>query len=223
MGVQFNFNASQYNPSFGGVGSLPAGKYKVIIAESDGQKTKDEQGGFLALTLKVIEGPLTGGQHVDRLNLYNVNQQTVQIANERLSGYCYVTGTGGFNNTAELHNKPFCVEIGPQKNDPQYTEVKKLLMADGSQPSAGGGQQQQQTQQPQGFGGQQQQPQGGYGQNPNPPPQNFGGGQPPPNNGGNWQGGNNGGAPPQQQQNWQGGGQPGGAAPGGGGAPWGRS
>lgn len=216
-GMQFNFNSQQYNPSFGGGGSLPPGQYRVIISESAPGTTKDNQGGFLSLTLKVIDGPLTGGTHIDRLNLHNVNQQAVQIAHERLAGYCVVTGVAAFQNTAELHNKPFGIEIGPQKDNPEYTEVKKLLTVDFQTPVRGATQQ---AQQPQGGFAQQQPQQGGFTGAPQSPP------PPPP--------------PPQGGQPWGGGGQPagngapagspwGGAPAGGGqpaqqggGAPWGR-
>lgn len=220
-GMQFAFNPNLYNPSFGGGGSLPPGKYKVVISDSAAGQTKDGQGGYLALTLKVIDGPLTGGEHIDRLNLHNASAQAVQIAHERLAGYCVCTGVNGFQNTAELHNKPFSIEVGPQKDDPQYTEVKKLFDVNGNtpvrgapgaaaQPAAGGfaPQQQPQQQQPQ-----QQQPAPGFA--PGQPAQQpaTGGGWPAPAN----QPANGapaGGAP------W--GGAPAGQPAAGGGAPWGR-
>lgn len=227
--VAYSFNAQQYEPQYGSSGGLPVGKYKGIIEASDPKPTKDGSGNFLALTLKVIEGPQTGGTHVDRLNLFNQNPDTVRIANQQLSAYCHVTGVFQFQDTAQLHGIPFMFEIGPQKNG-EYTEVKKLFDVNGNEiGKAGAGPQAQPQQQqgggmPQGFGAQGGQPQG------------FGGGQPqgqPQNNGGAaW--GNQGGGQPQQQPQDQSGGQWGnnggqpqgqpqggfGGNPGGGGGQW---
>jgi len=204
MGMQFAFNAQQYNPSFGGGSSLPPGKYKVVISDTKPEQTKDGQGGYLAVTLKVVEGPMSGGEHIDRLNLHNVNQKAVEIAHERLAGYCVCIGVMAFQNTAELHNKPFGVEIGPQKDAPEYTEVKKLFDANGNTPVKGGGQPPAQPQAPNGFAP--------PASPPAPPP-------PPPPASGGWPAA--GGAP----QAPAGGGWPGGtpsAPPPGGNAPWGR-
>ena len=49
----------------------------------------------------------------------------------QLAAYCAVTGRQGFNDTSELHNIPFMVEVGPQKNNDQYTEVKGVYFLDG--------------------------------------------------------------------------------------------
>lgn len=187
--VAYAFNAQQFEPRYGGSGGLPAGKYPVIITDTKQVPTKNNDGGYLAVELRVTEGPMQGGTHTDRLNLHNTNPETVRIANQQLSAYCHVTGVFQFQDTAQLHNIPFMVEIGPQKTG-EYTEVKKLFDRNGNEPGkAGAGPQTQQSQPgagapPAGFG-----PQGG-------------GGAPNAGQGGGW-------GP-------QGGGQPQGGAPGGG-------
>ena len=200
--VAYAFNAQQHQPRYGGGGGgLPAGpngenvKYKVIIETSAQEPTKSGGGGFLALGLKCIEGPCAGIQHTDRLNLHNSNPETVRIANEQLSAYCHVTGVYQFQDTAQLHNIPFIVEIGKQKNNPEYTEVKTLFDVNGNDPGkAGAGPQVQQSapqpQQgpPQGFGPATNQGQGGWGQQQPPQdqqqqPQGGGWGGPAPDQG----------------------------------------
>lgn len=204
--VAYVFDASQFEPRYGGSGGLPAGTYPVMITASELAPTRDNNGGFMALTLTVTDGPMKGGTMVDRLNLHNQNPETVRIANQQLSAYCHVTGVFRFQDTSQFHNIPFQVVIGPQKNNADYTEVKKLLMADGSEigkPGSGpqGGQQSQQGGMPAGFGASGGQPQGGgFGQQPQ------GGGAP---QGGGWGQQPQGGDPNAGQQ--QGGGQ----------APWG--
>ncbi len=228
------FNAQQYDPTQG-VGSLPIGKHPVIVESSEVKANKANDGGYLQLNLRIIDGPQQGTTGAYRLNLYHSNQQTVEIAHRQLSAICHVIGVFQVTDSSQLHNLPFLIEVGPQKNDPQYTEVKKVFDMNGNEPGkagAGAAAAQPQQQQPQGqpngaWGGQQQpaqqpaqQPQGGaaWGGQPaqNPAPQ---GGQPA------W-GGQPAQQPAQQQPaqggGWQQGGQPAqGGAPAGA-APWGQ-
>lgn len=137
--MQFQFNAQQHDPQYGvGGGALPAGKNKVVISATEIKPTKDGQNGYLALTLTGIEGPGNGISMVDRLNVYHANPQTVGIANQQLSAYCHVTGKLNFNDTDELKNIPFIVEVGPQKNTPEYMEVKRLFDINGNEPGKSG-------------------------------------------------------------------------------------
>lgn len=243
------FNAQQYDPTQG-VGSLPIGKHPVIVESSEVKANKANDGGYLQLNLRIIDGPQQGTTGAYRLNLYHTNQQTVEIAHRQLSAICHVIGVFQVNDSSQLHNLPFLVEVGPQKNDPQYTEVKKVYDMNGNEPgkagqgaapaqpqNAGFGQQpQQQPNNGAGFGqqpqGQQPQQGGAWGQQPQQQPQ-----QPAQGGGAAWgqqqpaqqpqqpQGGAAWGQQPQQngpQQGGQPGGwQQGGQQPQGGGAPQG--
>ena len=213
------FNANNFDPTQG-VGGLPIGRHPVIVESSEVKANKANDGGYLQLNLKVIDGPQAGTVGAYRLNLYHSNPQTVDIANRQLSAISHVTGVFMIQDSAQLHNIPFIVEVGPQKNDAQYTEVKKVFDINGNEPgkpAQGGG-----AAQPQnngGFGGQQQQPnnaQGGaWGGQSNAGQQGGAGWQQP---GGGFQ------PPAGQQQQPQGGGQGGWqqGANAGGAAPWGQ-
>lgn len=202
----FQFDSTGVQPQYGG-GSpqLPLGKHPVVINGSQLKPTQKNDGGFMELMLEAIDGPAKGGQQVDRLNLHNQNPETVRIANQQLSAYCHVTGVFRFQSTEELHGKPFVVEIGQDKNNPNQHRVIGLYDMNGNpagQAGAGapqgGGFNAGQTQQPP----QTQQPQGGQAWGQQPP-------QTPPT-----------GAPsgtPQTQWGQQ---QP--PAGNGGGAPWGQ-
>lgn len=221
------FDANQYDPSQS-AGALPIGKHPVIIDSSEVKANKNNDGGYLQLNLRITDGPQAGSSGAYRLNLYHSNQQTVEIAHRQLSAICHVTGVFQVTDSSQLHNIPFIVEVGPQKNDPQYTEVKKVFDANGNEPGrAGAGQaaaQPQQQQQPAqgGFGqqqpAQQQQPAnngGAWGQQPQQQPAQQGNGQ------AAWGQPQQQQAPAQQQQPAQGGWQQG-NAPAGGAAPWGQ-
>ena len=225
------FNAQQYDPTQGG-GSLPVGRHPVIIESSEVKANKANDGGYLQLNLKLIDGPQMGTTGAYRLNLYHSNPQTAEIAHRQLSAICHVIGVFNVQDSQQLHNIPFIVEVGLQKGEEAaqkgYTEVKKVFDINGNEPGKAGqgapaAQPQQQPAAQGGFGQQQPaaQPQG------NAPA--WGGGQPaqqqpqgaPAGNAPAW------GQQPTQQPAAQqpaqqaGGWQQGGGAPAGG-APWGQ-
>ena len=142
--VAMQFNAGQFTPRYSGSDGLPPGKHPVMIVESEFRPTKDSTPNdprmMLVFTLEAIDGPAKGGKQTDRLNVQNPNQQTVNIAMSQLAAYCAVTGRQGFNDTSEIHNIPFMVEVGPQKNNADYTEVKGVYFLDGRDAASGAAQ-----------------------------------------------------------------------------------
>lgn len=127
------FDSTQHDPTQSG-GQLPVGKMiKVVIVNSEVMPTKSKDGGLLKLDLEVIEGEHKGATGVHRLNLYHSNPQTVEIANKQLSGICHVVSVFKVNDSAQLHNIPFCVDVA-QQQDPKYTEVKKVYDVNGNEP-----------------------------------------------------------------------------------------
>ena len=229
------FNAQQFDPTQGG-GSLPVGRHPVIIESSEVKANKANDGGYLQLNVKLIDGPQTGTTGAYRLNLYHSNPQTAEIAHRQLSAICHCVGVFNVQDSGQLHNIPFIIEVGLQKGEEAaqkgYTEVKKVFDINGNEPGKAGqgapaAQPQQQPAAQGGFG--QQQP----AQQPAAQPQGnapaWGGGQPaqqqpqgaPAGNAPAW------GQQPAQQPAAQqpaqqaGGWQQGGAAPAGG-APWGQ-
>ena len=228
-------NAQQVDPTQGG-GSLPVGRHPVIIESSEVKANKANDGGYLQLNVKLIDGPQTGTTGAYRLNLYHSNPQTAEIAHRQLSAICHCVGVFNVQDSGQLHNIPFIIEVGLQKGEEAaqkgYTEVKKVFDINGNEPGKAGqgapaAQPQQQPAAQGGFG--QQQP----AQQPAAQPQGnapaWGGGQPaqqqpqgaPAGNAPAW-----GQQPAQQPASQQpaqqaGGWQQGGAAPAGG-APWGQ-
>ena len=228
------FNAQQFDPTQGG-GSLPVGRHPSIIESSEVKANKANDGGYLQLNVKLIDGPQTGTTGAYRLNLYHSNPQTAEIAHRQLSAICHCVGVFNVQDSSQLHNIPFIIEVGLQKGEEAaqkgYTEVKKVFDINGNEPGKAG--QGAPAAQPQ-----QQPAQGGFGQQqpaqqPAAQPQDnapaWGGGQPaqqqpqgaPAGNAPAW------GQQPAQQPAAQqpaqqaGGWQQGGAAPAGG-APWGQ-
>ena len=225
------FNAQQFDPTQGG-GSLPVGRHPCIIESSEVKANKANDGGYLQLNLKLIDGPQMGTTGAYRLNLYHSNPQTAEIAHRQLSAICHVVGVFNVQDSSQLHNIPFIIEVGLQKGEEAaqkgYTEVKKVFDINGNEPGKAGqgapqAQPQQQPAAQGGFGQQQpaqqpQQPQSGA----------AWGGQPaqqpaaqPQGNAPAWGGGQPAQQPAAQQPAQQAGGWQQGAAPAGG-APWGQ-
>lgn len=168
------FDARAYDPTQG-AGSLPIGRHPVIIESSEVKGNSKNDGGFLLLTLKLIDGPQAGATGAYRLNLYSSSQQASEIAHRQLSAVCHVTGVFNVQDSAQLHNIPFVVEVGFQKghepgSSPEakgYTEVKRVFDINGNEPGKQGQaaaaqapaqQPAQQQQQAAAWGGQQQAP-----------------------------------------------------------------
>jgi len=151
------FNAQQYDPTQS-VGGLPVGKHPVIVESSEVKANKANDGGYLQLNLKLIDGPQTGTTGAYRLNLYHSNPQTAEIAHRQLSAICHVIGVFNVQDSQQLHNIPFIVEVGLQKGEEAaqkgYTEVKKVFDINGNEPGKAG----------QGAAPAQPQGQGGFGQ-----------------------------------------------------------
>lgn len=142
------FNPNNYNPEQS-AGQLPLGKHPVVIESSEVKANKANDGGYLQFNLKIIDGPNAGITGPYRLNLYHADQTTCEIANRQLSAVCHVVNVfGDLTSTDPLHNIPFIVEVVPQKNKPEYTQVSKVFDINGNEPGkAPAGQAQ--TQQPQ--------------------------------------------------------------------------
>ena len=144
------FDATQWDPSQS-AGQLPIGRHKVIIEDSEVKATKANDGGYLALTLQVIEGPSAGSTGIMRLGIYSQNQKAVEISHRQLSAICHAIGVFNVQDSAQLHNIPFMVEVGNQKPTQEqearraageevalYTEVKKVFDANGNAPGKKG-------------------------------------------------------------------------------------
>lgn len=137
--VAFAFNTNGITPQFGGGGGLPVGKHPVVIIATKLAATNNNAGGKLVLTLEVIDGPAKGSKGDETLVLQHQNPTVVRIASEQLAAICHVCGIpNGFGDTDELKGKPFVVEVAPQKEKPQYTEVIGVFDMNGNEPGQQG-------------------------------------------------------------------------------------
>lgn len=165
--LQSPFNAQQFDPKQGSFEQLPLGKHPVIIVASEIKPTADNSGGMIVYQLQVIDGPAKGAEGPYRVNLYNASDKARSIAESQQAALCYVTGVFLIQDTAQLHNIPFVVEVKEQaltlqqvekKNAGEtvtpFTQVVKVYDIQGNEPKGGAAQaapaqhQQQAPQQP---------------------------------------------------------------------------
>lgn len=140
------FDATQIAPDTGAAGQLPVGEHLVQITSSEIKTTSSGDGGYVQLELVVTEGQHTGATGAYRLNLFNPSETAARIARSQLSALCHVTGRFQVTDLSVLSGIPFRVKVQPQKNSDKYTEVVKVMDANGNPPGAGGGQAAQQPQ-----------------------------------------------------------------------------
>lgn len=139
MQLPENFNCAEHDPQSVG-GQLPvsdANGWPVIITDSEIKQTKAGDGGYIELTLAITEGPNQGASGPYRINLFNANPQSVQIAQRQLSSLGHVTGVMAIGDTSQLHNIPFRAVVAKQKGDDKYTEVKGVKDINGNDPGKG--------------------------------------------------------------------------------------
>jgi hypothetical protein len=144
--MQLNFDATQIPPDTGAPGGLPPGRYPVVISETEAKPVKSGDGGMLQITFKVTQGPHVGQTQRVYINLWHNNPQTAEIAAKQFSAICHVTGQFRVQATEQLMNIPLQIEVGPQRDNPVYSEVKGYFDANGNPPGKAG--QGQQTNQP---------------------------------------------------------------------------
>ena len=141
--VQLNFNAAQYEPSTGAADVLETGVYSVQIVASEVKQTKSGNGYMLVLTLSCLDQHVSGRKLTARLNIHNPNPQAVEIAYRELSAISHVVGVLSWQDTQQLHGRPFKVLVEKEERNDKpgsfSNSIKAYMDYAGNPPSAGGG------------------------------------------------------------------------------------
>jgi len=152
--LQAPFNAQQFDPTQGGsFQQLPVGKHPVVIVASEIKANKNNDGGMVVYQLQVIDGPAKGAEGPYRINLYSSSDKARSIAESQQAALCYVTGVFMVQDTAQLHNIPFVVDVKEQTLTPEqvekknagetvtpFTQVNKVYDMQGNEPKGGAAQ-----------------------------------------------------------------------------------
>lgn len=130
-GFQGTFDANQVTPKQG-FDAHPPGMFDFNISNTSIVPTKDNNGGMFVIDFQTPAGKIT-----KRYNIWNQSQAAVDIANKELSALCHATGVfkvDWSNEGAALRGAVGRIEVGPQKNDEQYMEVKRVFDKNGNEP-----------------------------------------------------------------------------------------
>ncbi len=109
----------------GGFEVFPAGLYPAMMVSAAKKPTKDGNGGFLECVYQIIDGEFNGKKFTSRLNLWNMNQQAVDIAKRELKSLRLALGLHDQEGrTSEFLNKPLVLNITvkPRKDKPDQAE-----------------------------------------------------------------------------------------------------
>lgn len=121
--AEINFQANP-NDTQEGFPLIPAGDYVAIISNSELKDTKDVTNNdkYLNLEWTIVDGDQKNKKIFEILNLFNKNQQTVEISRKSMNAICLAVGKpDGVKDSSELHNKPILIKISVKKDD-QYVD-----------------------------------------------------------------------------------------------------
>ncbi len=104
---------------------LPIGTYKIMALKEEA----DPKGNGLIVEYEVVDGPNKGSRSRVWYNTLHENPQTANIAKASLKRIADATGKI-ISQSAPIKGRVFSVIVGQQKNNPDYTEIKKYLPAD---------------------------------------------------------------------------------------------
>ncbi len=113
---------------------LPAGTYRVVIADSDAKMNSKGTGRLATFRLQVSDG-----KHQNRLlwwrcNIEHSNATAQRIGLSELAKLCEAAGLKKIDHTEELHNKIVgaVVAVKPHWQDPERSdnEVKRFIPLD---------------------------------------------------------------------------------------------
>jgi len=120
-----DFDANEVPPSTG-FDAIPAGKYKVVIEDTEEKQTKKGDGSYLQITFVVLDGEHAGRKLWARLNLNNPNDQAVGIARAELSAICRAVNVLQLKDTTQLHDLPLVVRV-TAKPDRESGEMRNEI------------------------------------------------------------------------------------------------
>ena len=105
------FDASQVDPA-SPMGAMPAGKYPMIMTESEVKSNSSNTGSLLKFTLEVIDGEHKGHKAFGNINLTHSRSKAAQeIGQAQFSAMCRATGVQSPDDSHELHNIPMLVTL----------------------------------------------------------------------------------------------------------------
>ena len=125
---------------------LPAGEYIAAIVKSEKRDAKKSGNAYINLEFEVTDGTCKGRRFWTMLNLWNNNQEAVDIAQRELNSICHAVGRLRINDSQELHGIPMRVKLkvedngnyGPQNRVTGYKPMNAAPSAGAGSPQGSG-------------------------------------------------------------------------------------
>lgn len=118
---------------------MPTAWYPIQIVDSEMKPVKDnDKNAYLNLTIEILDGEFKGRKVWDRLNLYNDNPVTKEIAHKQLSAICRATGVNVLEDSAQLHGIPMMARIFKKAASGDYDETNEVKSYKAMESTAGG-------------------------------------------------------------------------------------
>jgi hypothetical protein len=117
----FSFNAADHNASVSFM-ALPKGWYQAKLIESETAPTKGN-GQMMKFTAEILAPEWAKGRKAFlRYNIVNNNPEAVRIGLEQMAALSIAAGHPRWENTEELHERPFHLKLKVTPADDQYDE-----------------------------------------------------------------------------------------------------
>jgi len=117
------FNADDHQDSFSPIEGQQPFRIQAVTNEMT-------QRGFplIAVLFVIREGKFRGRQHTERFIVEHENPKTVEIAMGKLSSLSRAVGRPRWDDEHELEGLIGEAVFGPQKDNPQFTEIKRYVV-----------------------------------------------------------------------------------------------
>lgn len=124
---ELDFDTQNYKGEFK-IQAIPAGRYKMVIADSQRKNAKSGNGALMVLTLEVVEGDCKGAKVWVNLNLWNTSERAVRIAREELTAIAHAVNIPSPRCTEEMHDIPFFADV-EQEQDANSGTIRNRVTA----------------------------------------------------------------------------------------------
>lgn len=111
---------------------LPIGEYIAAIVKSDRSEPNSKGNRRLDIEFNVTDGEFSGRSFWASLNLWNDNQQAVEIAFRELNAIKHACGRLNVSDSSELHGIPMRIYVGAKKGEPERREPKSYKPLNGA-------------------------------------------------------------------------------------------
>jgi len=96
---------------------LPAGEYIAALVKSERKDAKTVGNAYINCEFEVQDGEFQGRRFWTMLNLWNSNEQAVEIAQRELNSLMHACGKLSIMDTEELHGIPCRIRLKVQPDD----------------------------------------------------------------------------------------------------------